>query len=492
MDGANPVFHMTSDVKTQAELKAGPLSTTVFHSDLPYVLAREQFEISSYSTWSGSDGGRKFAIPSELITFRTANPDLAYLLVLEDSSGSSWIQTPVVNVRGMYFKYSYNSSTHFNEVVSCINGGDYQVAYTSSDTELQDLTKNVLHGTLSWTFRTWDPTDTSVTVFKTPMTRTAYDDQIFVNHGFPAIYHDLSPLEWMTQPNVKGGTDLESSGLDVVKVRFVFLNITHSDTTFELQKDFLADDISISPTEFRVNDIDLALMAPLMSHGNKANSSVITPLSTGEVVCGKVIGQNLTSAKINTSNTLTGGAAPVLEIPAAVASLTGWDINFSTREIKRNSATIWDDTIAASAVLALGSKEIVFNPSMTLTDGTINSTYSTTDTGSFSGLVNADTVYLASIISGTDKLHSISLFGIGDNMVADLIVGEFSTFSPATRWANDVKIYINISSTGVTTVKLWARNGRNKPNQAFSSYFNVASVNITMPDFTIRLIAIGD
>jgi hypothetical protein len=296
----------------------------------------------------------------------------------------------------------------------------------------------------------------------------------------------------MTQPSVVGGTDLESVGLDVVKVRFVFLNITHSATTFELQKDFVANDISISPTEFRVNDIDLALMAPLMSHGNKAVSSVITPLGTGEVVCGKVIGQNLTSAKITSTNALSLGAAPVLEIPAAVASLTGWDINFSTRVIKRNSVTIWDDTIASSAVLELGSKEIVFDPSMTLTDGTANSTFTTTDTGSFSGLVNSDTIYLASVISGTDKLHSVSVFGVGDNMISDMVIGGYSSYSPAFRWANDIKIYLNISSTGVTSVKLWARNGRNYPNPAYSSYYNTTSTTITLPDFTIRLIAIGD
>ena len=492
MDGSNPVFHMTSNVKTQAELKAGPLSTTVFHSDLPYVLAREQFEISTYTTWSGSGGGRKFTLPSALTTFRSANPDLAYLLILEDSSGSSWIQTPIVNVRGSWYKYNSGGSPVQNEIVSCINGGDYQVAYTSSDTDLVNLTKNNIHNGISWTFRTWDTTDTSVTVFKTPMTRTAYNDQLFVNDDFPSVGHDISPLKWMTQPYVLGGTDLESVGLDVVKVRFVFLNITHSATTFEIQRDFLANDINISPTQFKVNDVDLAVMAPLMSHGNKANSSVITPLGTGEVVCGKVIGQNLTSAKITNTNALSGGTAPVLEIPAAVASLTGWDINFSTRVIKRNSVTIWDDNIAASAVLELGSKEITFDPSMTLVDGTVNSTYSTTDTGSFSGLVNADTIYLASIISGTDKLHSISVFGVGDNMISDLIIGEYSSYSPLTRWANDVKIYLNISSTGVTTVKLWARNGRNNANQAYSSYLNVSSTTLTIPDFTIRLIAIGD
>ena len=492
MDNGSPVFHMTTDERTQAELKTGPASTTTFHSDLPYVFVREQFEVSSYTQWSGSDGGRKFTLPSTLQTFRANNPDLAYLMIMEDSSGNSWVHDPLVNVRASWYRYSSSGSILENEIGLAANGGDYQIAFTDTDSQLQDLTKNGIHGAFNWVFRTWDANDTSVTVFKTPMIKDCRDSPLFVHHRFPSIGHDISLLKWMTQPYVVGGTDLESSGLDVVKVRFMFLNITHSATAFELQKGFQANDIAISPSEFKVNQVDLGLMTPLISHGNSAISSSITPIAGGKVVCGKGVGLSLDTGKINSSNVLLNKAAPVIEVPANVTQLTGWDIDFNTRDIKRNNVSVFNDAISGNAVGVLGSQDITFSPSLTLTSSTTTSTVPSTHTGSL-GNVDADTVYLASVVSGGSKLHSVALMGVGDNIIADLIVGEYQsiTSSGPSRWSNNIKLYMSISSNGSVAIKAF-REGGNSGSSYNNTYYNISSVNLNLPDFDVRLIALGN
>ena len=493
MESGNAVFHMTTDERSQAQLKTGPVSTTTFHSDLPYVLVREQFELTSYTQWSGADGGRKFALGQDLIDFRSDNTDLAYLLILEDSSGNSWVHDPLINVRGSWNRVGVNGQAAVNEVVFAGNGGDYQVAFTDSDSQLANLTKNTLGTTFDWVFETWDNNDTDITIFRAPVTLGVRDSKAFVHPSY-SYQHDNSFLKWFTNAGVVGGTDLESVNLDVVKVRFAFLNVTHSSSTFELQKGFSKDEIKISPNEFSVHQINLAKMIPLISHGTKASGSTITAIGSCEVVSGKGANLSLTSAKIDNTNQIINASAPVLEIPPSVGTLTGWDIDFSSRAIKRNGIDVWTDSIAAHSIGVLGKREIDFSPSLTLTNATVTQTISSNSTGSL-GNVDSDTLYLASIVSGSDKLHSVSVMSAGDNLLADLVLGKRQSLYDAARsqWSNNVQIYLVIDSSGNTTIKVFWEPGIHSQSQGFyNSYWNISSVSVVIPDFKIRLISVGN
>jgi hypothetical protein len=492
MESGNAVFHMTTDERSQAQLKTGPVSTTTFHSDLPYVLVKEQFELTSYTQWSGSDGGRKFAFSQDLIDYRDDNPDLAYLLVLEDSSGNSWVHDPLINARLSW----YNLYNGLNTIALAINGADYQVAYTDSDGQLEDLTKNTWTlSSYALTFRTWDTNDTSVTVFKTPVDKDCREESMFIDPSSTNSYNK-SLMRWMTDAQTSGGTDLKSSGLDVTKVRFVFLNIKHTSSAFELQKGFSKNEISIKPSEFKVHNIDLGGTTPLVSHGNVSSGATITPVISGTLASGKVTGTTLTSAKVNSSNQLLNGDAPVIEIPTDAGTFTGWDFDFNTRTIKRNNIDVYSDTIAANAIGVIGSQVIDVSPSLTLTSSSVTQTLTSTATGSL-GNVDGDTIFLASVVSGSSKLHSSSLMGVGDNLIADFIVGGYQHVASLGqyRWSNNIKIYLNISANGATVVKVFWEPGNdsNYPNPIYrNSWYNISQVSLVIPDLKVRLIALGN
>jgi len=489
MNGNNPIMHLTTDQKTVSQLKGQAGSTTTFHSDLPYILVKKQFELASYSTWASS--GRRFTLSSALKSYRSANPDSAYLLVLEDSSGSKWVHSPTLSVRASWYRY-YSGGWTTNEIGACLVGGDYQTAYTASDSELSSLTQNTIYGNYTWTFRTWDSNDDYVTVFKTPLTRHVQSHQMFIHHGYPNVGHNNSVLEYMTQPYVQGGTNIESSGNDVVKVTFVFLNITHTSSTFDRQSGFANNYIRIKPDEFKVNDIDLAGVTPIISHGVKNSGASVTPSRSGLMVCGKVNGTNITSGKMTSSNQVSGGTCPALEIPVTPPSLTGWDINLKTRIFKRNGVIVFDDSSASLGLFVTGTREINFNPSMTLTSSTVDAAITTTQSGSL-GSVNSNTVFFASVVSGGSKLHSTQVMAVGDNLIADLAVGHYNS-SASSRWSNSIKLYLRISSTGAVTVRKnsFAGNNVSQQGQVYqNSYYGTSSVSLTIPEFKVRLIALN-
>lgn len=518
MENGEAVFHMTTDERSQAQLKNGAVSTTTFHSDLPYVFVRKQFEISTYTQWSGSDGGRKFSFSQDLIDYRDDNPDLAYLLIMEDSAGNSWVHDPLVHVRGKYSKTrstwgtSGGATWRTYDKALGINGGDYLTAYTDNDTQIQDLTDQSINGSFNVTFRTWDSNDTSVTVFRI---RDLHTSNSTIDHEPYSRFwrswlepHTLECMwDWVTPSAdydyVSPRVDLISNNLDVVKVRFVFLNVTHNASTFELQKGFAKDSINISPTDFTVHNVDLGGTRPLISHGNNASGATVSPVISGQVVSGKGVGLDLETAKINSSNQLINTAAPVLEIPPAITG-SGWDMNFNTRTIKYNGTDVFSDSISANALGVIGSQEITFTPSATLTRNNNNPqtfTLSSTATGSI-GNVDSDTMFLASIVNGTDKLHSTSLFGIGDNLVAQFILSDqryhTSSFSSLMWWHSTIKIYLTISSNGSTSVKLKHAAGNNQFTAPAGTFYNnrwhanITSVSFSIEQLKIRLIAMGN
>lgn len=482
INSGNPFLHMTSDVKTKTQLEAAPGPNTVFHSDLPYIFVREQFEITSYTTWSG---GRKFALPTALKDFRVANPDLAYLLLLEDSSGSQWLIDPIVDVKGFWFKYHINDPSSWvqNYSVAAMNGASYQVAYTKSDAELASLTNNSVYPSIALTFRPWATDDTHVTLFKTPH-RHCRSGAMFLHHEFD-FNRPGAVLEYMTLHDVLGPTNLRSSGIDVVKVRFVFLNVVHTADTFERQKGFAYDRITIDPDQFKVNSIDLAEMTPLVSHGFKTSGSTITPYTSGKVVSGKGAGVNMSDCKIDSTSKLINGNAPVLEVPPDPGSLTGWNINLGTQVIERNGVEVFNATWAARALFVSGSREIDFSTSCTLYNTTTDTEISSTQEGDL-GAVDADTVYLASVVQGANKLHSTSVMSANDNMIAYFTLGAKDS-NALWAYSNNLWFYLRITSAGVVTV----RRGWNPGSSAYGNQYNsITSVAVTLPDVKIRLIAL--
>lgn len=475
-------LHMTSDTKTAAQLAGDPVSTTVFHTDLPYVFAREQFEITSYTTWAG---GRKFALPSALQTFKQNNPYLAYLLILTDSSGNEFIHDPVTWVCASNWRDTWPAGQNINIVAAlAINGADYQSAYTSSDAQLSALTENSWNpagGSYSFTFRTWDTSDTHVTIFRTPWLPS------YSNYGiFPKSSYDYaaSPMRYFVSDNNPNPLDLTSSGNDIVKVRFVFLNIIHSPTTFSRQAGFNYDFVRIDPTNFTVNDVELNNYAPVISHGFNTSGTTITKYTSGKLASGKAIGVNMSTTKINTSNQITGGNSAVLEIPPEVTGSIGWEIDLANQTIDRNGVNVFSSSWIGKALRVSGTKEISFNMSTTLYDSNSTYTVSSTQSGNL-GSVDSDTVYLASVVvdenGSWNVLHSTSIFSAGDNMLAFFTLGMESS----GWWGNDLAYYLNISTSGTCTIY-----GRRWRCTAVPSYYQISSVGLTFPDMKIRLIAL--
>jgi hypothetical protein len=498
MNNGDPLLHMTSDTKTQTELKGDPLSTTIFHSDLPYVFVREQFELTSYTNYNGTNGGRKFAISSELKTFRQNNPDLAYLLVMEDSSGSTWVHEPLTCVAGGTYDFSGELPNNFDFTLA-VNGSRYQTVYHSTDAEVDAITQNDNGPNFTWTFRTWDPSEDYITVF-----RNNLDERTIHTHGmFPgATTNPAQPLysermfcyRWIGP--AFANTKLESSGnLDIVKLRFVFLNVTHSGTAFERQKGFSVDRITLNPTNFTVNSVDLAKMTPLISRGVQSDGATVSPLTAnGIVAAAKKEGINLDTAKITSAGAVSGGPAPVVEIPEEVSTLTGWDFNLKDKTIARNGSEIFNTASASRSLFVSGAAEVTFEPDISVSSNTDVEVTSTV-TGNL-GLVDSDTIYLASFLTEGNKLHSTSIFGPGDNLLMYLTIGfrkvDNSMPQGFRQWCSDFMFYLRITSSGNLSIRMEHTKGSYSPffNLEKTTWQGIASVSFDLPEFKVRLIAL--
>lgn len=482
--GGVPLMHFHRDEKTPAELIGDPSAGTVFHSDLPYVLIKKRFTLTSYSTWAG---GRSFTLSPSLKNYRIANPDLAYLLILKDSSGRRWVHDPLLNVCG--FWYGYNKPVASYSAVTSLNGPDYQVAYTASTTELSSLTRNSLYPSLALTFRTWDSSDTVVTVFRSPHRNTQTSKIIPADYGVP------NTCAYFISSSLIAPANLSSSGNDVVSVEFVFLNMLHSTSGFDRQIGLDNSGIDILPDRFRVGSVLLDEMTPLISHGNVGTNGSVSPVLGGFTVSGKKLGVNMVSAKMS-GNTVSATAA-VLEIPPDPGALSGWDIDFAQQSIKRNGGTVFDPSVALKSLFVLGVKEISFNPSISVTPSNFDVLISSSQSGSFTGAASAS-VFLCSVVSGGSKLHSCSVFGVGDNMLACFILGwEQSGYRderPKLAWAGDLYIYARISASGSVQIRAKFNQGRfynSTLKHYLNGWINLSSVALTLPSFTIRLVGLG-
>ena len=345
-----------------------------------------------------------------------------------------------------------------------------------------DLTRNQIYADLGLTFRTWDSSDNALTVFKSPY-RNTQGYLHFMRYSGPRT------IDYMSGSHGSGGTPLQSSGNDVVSVEFVFTNMLHSLLSFDRQEGLDQSGIDITPTKFRVGSVLLDELVPLISHGALAAGGEATPLLGGSIVCGKKLGINMLGSKMSPTNFVSAESA-VLEIPPAPGALSGWDIDFQEKRISRNGGVLFDPSIALNSLFVLGVKELSFNPTKTLTSSGFDEELISTQTGAFSSLVSAS-VFMCSVVSGDDKLHSVSVFGVGDNMLASFVLGWSDPTATTWQWSGDLYVYLRILVDGTCQVRMKYQPGANlgitKPNQ----WINVSSVDMTLPDFTVRLVGLG-
>lgn len=425
--GGKPFMHMTSDVKTEAAMQGAPSSTTLFHSSLPYVFAREQWEITSYTDWNGTGGGRKFALPADAQTFKAANPDLAYIVIVEDSNGHTTIINPSLNITSAWLR-NYNGSIVGGYNAATI-GAEYSFAFTDSDTQLADLTRNTISRTTrTETFRMWDSNDTSITIFRHPNTGTAYKySQYFDDYACAAKPNFANSFGLGSFRDTLFGPakDAVSVSLDIVKVRIVVLNVLNSASSFEVQAGY--DDtagITISNDEFSVGGINLLESAPIISRGTQNAGTTVTPIY-GKPIGNKVNGVNTstkTSGKVNASNVVQDNNTPILEIPSPVPATPSAIFDFENQTFSINGDTVFSSSGTAQGLVATGYKTVTFDMAFSTPASNTNRTVAmtSTSTGSF-GTVDANTMYLLAFkfgeSSGENIMTPVSLIGVGDNEI---------------------------------------------------------------------------
>lgn len=490
--GGKPFMHMTSDTKTEANMQGAPSSTTLFHSDLPYVFAREQWEIDTYTDWNGTGGGRKFALPAEAQTFRANNPDLAYIVILEDVNGHTTIVNPCLNVHGSFWQY-VNPNVDYKYSAATV-GSEYTIAFTDSDSQLTALSRNPQSGTWGTTreltFRIWDSNDTSVTVF-----RHQYAGTWVLAGNYAGSYYGsyarthfadqvLGSFETYMYGNAK---DTVSDGLDIVKVRVVALNVTNSPSTFSVQTGY--DDtagITISNDEFSVGGVNLLESAPIISRGVQNSGTTVTPVY-GSSIGGKVVGVNTsikTSGKVSDTNVVQDNNTPVLEIPDPIPATPSAVFDFKNQTFTINGENVFSSAGASEGLIYSGYKTLDFSLDVSFSGSTNNTvTVSSTSSGSFSN-ADANTLYLLTFkytdVNNNAVMTPVAIVGVGDNEVfTDVFNANRDRSSPYGRLEYHFCFYINIDSSGNLTVK----------RQQYQPF--AATLNVYLGDIQARLIALN-
>jgi hypothetical protein len=467
--GSTPICHMTSDTQTQTTLEGDPISTTLFHSQLPYVFAREQFELTSYTNWGDTNGGRTFAFSQALIDFKDNNPELACLVILEDSSGNATVFQPTLS--GWYFKIGRNTP-RYGAVATL--GHQYSCAFTSSDTQLTNITNQTYDGSnLGFTFNTFDTNDTRITVFKHSILGGHTCNAQFSSIQFDYCDFDGEDTSYGCRGDVIGyGTgDLDSSaGNDITKVRFVFLNIENTATTFNRQKDYSGtSSITIKDDQFNVGNIDLIKNAPIVCHGvldtTDSASPVFGSLAAGVPADTYSYTSNYRIGKVDK----TGGSpdrnnCPILEFPDPSDSNTTMEYDFSTKVFKRDGQPVFSASSAAKGLQVLGTAELSFNVNaVNMGELTSNTATLATDTTSFSG-TSANTLYLASLVYSGDGTNwqelPTCLFSVGDNYLFRTIYEHSFVITNVAfyRIGVGVAFICNIDSNGDITIKRYQKS----------------------------------
>ena len=505
--GNNPLCHMTSDTRTQAELESGVLSTTMFHSDLPYVFVKERFTLDSYTTWSGA--GRTFAFSTALINYKDSNPDLACLVYLEDSSGRMTMHTPTPYMNlGWYKLGSYGEGVWNCSVV----GQEYTVAFTNSDSQLTALSRQTVSSQASsfaTTFYTFDTNDTRVTVFK--------HSNMGDHYSVGGVQRSKSILEFangVNPPNSQdpwtvgytgGGSwgiaDLKSlAGNDITKVHFAFLNVVNSETTFDLQKDYDGtSSITLTNNTFSVGGLNLMAYNHLISHGIKnTSSSAVTAIIGGDLVGGVpatyTSGGDPATGKVTSSGTVTLNNTPVLEIPDKGNASGSMVFDFENQTISRDGVDIYSSAAAALGLKRIGSASLTIDFDTGQVTGNNNS-YTTlaTSSGDFTN-ATADSIYLVSPVyvplgaTGTSDYQPFptSIFSVGTNRLFHAfynIHAYLTNLSSSLIYGGVCPNWLcDIDSSGNITIK--------RHNRSYG-YRNIGYLDLSMGSMIVRIIGLG-
>jgi hypothetical protein len=500
--GAKPTCHMTSDTKTQAELEVGPINSTIFHSDLPYVFVKKRFTLDSYTTWSGS--GRTFAFSTDLINYKDANPELACLVYLEDSSGRMTMHTPVPYMNLGWFYFAGYTDTTWN---CSIVGQPYSVAFTNSDAQLTALTRQTVGSqasTFATTFYTFDTNDTRVTVFN-----HLYMGGYTSNSGIQASSALLEFTNGTVQPPGSStpwvlespAGDLESlAGNDIVKVHFAFLNVVNDQTTFDIQKDYNGtSSITLANNTFSVGSLDLLVQTPLIGHGIKNTTSPsVSALIGGDLVGGVpaiyTSGANPVTGKVTTGGAVTQNSTPVLEIPDIGSPTGSMVFDFENQVFSRDGVDIFSGASAALGLKRLGAVELDIDfESGTVTGNNDNYITLATSTGQFPNATE-DSIYLVSSVyiplgsttSGDYQPLPTCVFSVGSNRLFHIfynLYGYFTRLSSSRFYAGMCPTWLcDIDSTGNVTIKRHVKS---------YAYRNISNLSGDFGGMKIRIIGLG-
>lgn len=429
----NPFLHMTSDSRTVAQLEGSPNSNTVFHSDLPYALTSEQFEITSYTeinqtSGTAGTGARVFDIPSACRTFRSNNARRLYFVILYDQDGGAMMHYPMLNAR-------YELGIGSNWRAATASGAEYQVWFDNNNYDdykdawrigVANHNNNVA---MSFKFDRWETTATKLIVSRTP----ALGSGSF-SYSFPA-----SERAFFTSNGFK------SDNLDIVRVRIVFLNmeVTSNGQAFNQKADFsVLDEIEITDSSFDIGNYDLANNMPIRVIQTTGNAlTQIHPLSGiyGEAVSFKRpvlnwLHQNPTYQKrtingvnyedVNTEYT----GCIVVDIPRE-NSTNAIQVDLKNQTIKRNrfmtnsasnpfvfdderTATVFATTTAGSGMRVVGSRSLSFTPSVTAAANTTTTSNLTSYTSAFS-----EDVYYIAVLDMFGEFTGAHIITEGDNEI---------------------------------------------------------------------------
>lgn len=487
MVGGEPLLHMTTDTRTQAQMQGAPGPTTIFHSDLPYIFVKKRFTLDSYVNWGSGNGGRTFALPQAVQDYRSNNPNQAHLLIIEESNGQQSIINPMLNMDAK-FSDAESGFTVIN-CTSCINGADYQFAFTTSDSQLSAITRGnqFFQSSPSLTFRPWGTTDTRITIFRAP-----YGEQRDTGTFslFTKIREDQIDYRYNNASDpLRFGRDLLSVGNDCVKVHIVFLNIENSPTTFNRLPDKTGTDINIEIDNFDVGGVDMLENTPIISRGIKNSGDVITSL-IGRPVGSKITGfseANTELGFVTTSNNVTENNTPVIEIPADFTPAQTMEIDFKDKTIKRDGNDIFTASTATSGLRVIGTKQFTFQPStgsLTQENRTGYINQSVTISGSYTETPDANTIYLASTLYQGQQLLSSTIMTPGDNPVCNFAVYyDEDSANPDNFYSYLMVGMVTIANDGTLTPRTYYRT-RN-----FSS--SIVSVGFTLDAIDVRLIALS-
>lgn len=495
----NPFLHMTSDSRTIAQLEGSPNSNTVFHSDLPYALTSEQFEITSYTEINRAysngfgTGARVFDIPTGCALFRYNNPRRLYFVILYDEDGGAVFHYPMLNAR-----YELGLT---NWIAASASGAEYQVWFDDSNyTEYEDsyrigVSNHNNNTALFYKFDRWETSATKIIVSRTPA----------LSNGNLSYSFSSADQAFFTS------SGLRSDNLDIVRVRIVFLNmeVTSNATGFNQKADFSTlDEIKLTPTSFDVGNYDLANNMPIRIIETTSANQEIDNIY-GEAITFKrpdisVLTQDPTFQKKTISGTdkediCTDSSGTVVCDMPRTNSTNAMQIDLKNQTIKRNrlmsqdasnpfvynderTATVFSTTTAGSGMRVVGTRSLTFRPSFTV----YNNQTVTHNITSYTSAFTEDVFYIATL-DMFGEFTGAHFITEGDNLLWKVDLNNRNASQNGTffnvRFNFQLKLYLEQLSDSRVRARM-------RVESSGWTYSSTIAVSFTT-DFHVALLAIA-